>query len=510
MKISSQIYLIILLLSSCFCGAQNSKEYKIFKNESGIIMSEGTLENGKPNEYWKTYHANGKLKTEGNRLNFELDSIWRFYDIQGYLTIEISYKKGLKNGYQNLFNKDSILIKKELFSENKKEGISLNFYNSGKIKLQQNFENNFLEGNSYLFGKTGVIVLISKFNKGRLQSKKSINQRDKLNRKQGVWFTFYKEFEVKSETNYLKNLKHGYEKNYKRNGSLIDIVKFSQGVRVTEAKELAKVGVVSKLSSNGTTASSGGFDENGVPHGIHRVYNKEGKVTASEVFKNGKVISKGIVLKSGYRNGDWKDYYENGQLKSEGKYSNGVKTGVWIYYYKNGRVNQKGLYINGNAEGEWNWYYKSGKLLRNENYIEGYQDGILTEYSDSGVVISKGEYVEGSKQGKWFYEVGDHKEIGSYKDDMLVGEWIYYYKNKVIMFKGSYQNDLAIGRHNYWYENGFLKKFGNYNFGKEIGDWYYYNSGGILLLITKFENGLERSYNGFEFKPEHDPADFQY
>ena len=510
MKVSNQIYLIILFLSSCYCGAQNSKEYKIFKNENGIITSEGTLENGKPNKYWKTYHLNGRLKTEGNRLNFNLDGIWRFYDIQGCLTSEISYKNGLKEGYKKIFNKDSIIIKKEFFLENKKEGISLNFSNSGKINLHQNFTNNLLDGNSYLFDYNGVIISISKFYKGNLVSEKSINQYDKLKRKQGIWFTFYKGLEVKSKTDYLNNLKHGYEKKFKRNGSLIDIIKFSQGVKVRAAKELVKVSVVSKLSSSGTIAKSGGFDENGIPHGIHRVYNKNGKVTSSEIFKNGKVIEKGIVLKSGIKNGNWNYFYENGQLKSEGKYNNGIKEGVWIYYYTNGLINQKGLYTDGKADGEWNWYYENGNILRNEKYLEGYQEGILTEYSDSGIVISKGEYIEGIKEGKWFYEVGDHKEIGSYKNDMLVGEWIYYYKNKVIMFRGSFQNNLAIGRHNFWYENGVLKKFGNYSFGREIGDWYYYNSSGILVLITKFENGLERSYNNFEFKPEHDLEDFEY
>ena len=50
--------------------------------------------------------------------------------------------------------------------------------------------------------------------------------------------------------------------------------------------------------------------------------------------------------------------------------------------------------------------------------------------------------------------------------------------------------------------------FGNYLNGKKIGDWYYYNSSGVLILITKFEEGIEREYNGFEFEPEHEFSDY--
>ena len=115
MNFKTLIFLFFLFSIGCFCDAQVKKEYKIFKNNDGLVTSEGTLENGKPNGYWKTYHQNGKLKTEGNRLNFVLDSLWKFFDTQGYLTVEINYKNGLKHGYQKLFNRDYILIKKVCF-----------------------------------------------------------------------------------------------------------------------------------------------------------------------------------------------------------------------------------------------------------------------------------------------------------------------------------------------------------------------------------------------------------
>ena len=354
----------------------------------------------------------------------------------------------------------------------------------------------------------GTVILITNFSGGVLKNKKEINLRDKSNLKQGIWLSFYKGFEIKSEVNYLNGLKHGYEKTFKPNGNLIEIVKYSSGVQVTGIKDVVQVSIKSKLSNSGKIVQSGVFDEKGIPYGIHRTFSDSGKVIASKIFKDGKTIGEGIVLNSGLKNGMWKTFYENGNIKSEGKYINNIKVGEWNYYFKNGLLNQKGNYLLGKEEGEWNWYFKSGKLHKKEFYIDGLQDGILTEYNDSGKIITTGNFKQDFKEGKWIYEVGDHKEIGVYKNDLQEGEWIYYYKNEQIMFKGFYKNDLETGRHNYWYENGVLKKFGNYLFGKKIGDWYYYNSSGVLILITKFEEGIEREYNGFKFEPEHEFSDY--
>ena len=75
-----------------------NKIYKKYTYPDGTVSSEGYIENGKPNGYWKTYYPTGILKTEGNRKNFELDSIWKFYRPNGDLKLEISYKNGKKNG----------------------------------------------------------------------------------------------------------------------------------------------------------------------------------------------------------------------------------------------------------------------------------------------------------------------------------------------------------------------------------------------------------------------------
>ena len=70
-----------------FCLAQTlyAQEIKQFFYPDGSVSSEGTMVNGKPDGYWKSYYQDGTLKSVGKRTNFQLDSIWCFYDEHGNL-----------------------------------------------------------------------------------------------------------------------------------------------------------------------------------------------------------------------------------------------------------------------------------------------------------------------------------------------------------------------------------------------------------------------------------------
>ena len=60
-------------------------------------------------------------------------------------------------------------------------------------------------------------------------------------------------------------------------------------------------------------------------------------------------------------------------------------------------------------------------------YIRGQDRQLSLEYDENGEIITKGEYFDGEKEGEWFYEVGDHSEIGSYVIGLRDGKWKYFY-----------------------------------------------------------------------------------
>ena len=73
-------------------------------------------------------------------------------------------------------------------------------------------------------------------------------------------------------------------------------------------------------------------------------------------FIVGNKMGEGLLDSLGRRNGDWKLYYADGTLKSEGKFVNGLKEGGWKFYYINGKSLQTGSYMNDLPTGEWKWY----------------------------------------------------------------------------------------------------------------------------------------------------------
>ena len=79
-----------------------------------------------------------------------------------------------------------------------------------------------------------------------------------------------------------------------------------------------------------------------------------GKVTGKEQGR----------IKDGKKEGEWVEYWGNGQLMSKVSYKNGKEEGEWVGYHRNGQLSSKGSYKNGLWEGDWVEYYGDGTLYK--------------------------------------------------------------------------------------------------------------------------------------------------
>jgi antitoxin component YwqK of YwqJK toxin-antitoxin module len=87
---------------------------------------------------------------------------------------------------------------------------------------------------------------------------------------------------------------------------------------------------------------------------------------------------KGIVnvkIVRGKYDGSYKQYFSNGQLRTEGFYVSGVKNGLWKSYHENGTLHSKGMYKHGYWDGLWVDHYEDGSI-RSKGY---YQNGKLID-----------------------------------------------------------------------------------------------------------------------------------
>lgn len=501
----------------------NNNGYNFFYYDNGKVSSEGTMRDGKPNDYWKTYSPNGTIKSEGNRKNFQLDSIWKFYNEQGRLAFEFNYKEGKKNGLKKTFDaKENYLQTSENFENDVKQGNTVVYYKPehaniankevrngnvpaevGKVKQTIPFINGKEDGVGFEYAPDSTIITITEYKMGFIQNEEKINRRDAKNMKQGVWKQFYPNGVLKQEVTYSDDKMNGYLKEYSAAGSLLNTNKYINGALQTNVPELTKLELKTEYYSNGQAHFTRTYKED-VPEGIHREFSTEGKVIAAKVYVDGELTAEGILDTAGRQQGIWKEFFPDGQLKSKGEYLNSKRIGEWVFYHPNQKIEQKGVYDRkSKAQGSWKWFYDTGNLLREENYVNNKLDGIMTEYSDSGKVITRGEFIEGLKEGPWMMELQGYREEGSYKADKRDGEWKHYYtENGKLRFVGKFIDGIPDGLQIFYYSNGLEKQIGKYAGGSKEGEWKFFDETGYLFLTILFKNDIEIRFDGIKVVPE--------
>ena len=488
----------------------NPNGYNIFYYEDNTKASEGHLKNGKPDGFWKTYYPNGSIKSQGNRKNFELDSLWSFFDADGNISLEINYKMGQKHGNKRKFNKGKPVFK-ENYKNSIKQDSAIYYYDNGGIEKTVIYDEGKKQGRSFSYSKEGIVETVRDYESDFVINEEFVNRTNKRGLKDGIWKSFYKNGKVVLEGRYINNKRNGFFREYSINGKLLNTYKYDDGELVEDIEEFKDIKVKKTYYSNAQVKSDLTL-VNGIPNGISRNYNETGEIVSSKIFKNGKLLGDGIVDKKGKKQGEWIEYYishfinPNDSIRvkrASGSYVNGFKNGDWKYYYENGSLEQKGKFIKGKIHGKWKWYYENGNLLRDEEFIKGKENGVITEYSDSGKVVMKGIYLNGLKEGKWLYYSGDVKEEGEYQEGKKLGPWKMYYKIGTIYYEGEFIDGVENGKHTYFHSNGTVREELNYIMGVKDGLWKKYDENGEVILVLTFINGEETKINGIKIQSEN-------
>lgn len=192
----------------------------------------------------------------------------------------------------------------------------------------------------------------------------------------------------------------------------------------------------------------------------------------------------------GRRQGAWRDFYANGQLRYEGHFKNDKCKGVFKYYDEqgnlkatnefdksgekalnktyapNGRVIATGYYVNQKKDGEWKYYDpNSGQLRLVEENKEGKVHGWSRLYNpDNGVLAEETQYVEGQPEGLC------HK----------------FSDTGVLIMECRYRNGMLEGPTKTYYPSTALKEEGQYGKGQKVGIWKTYNEDGDVIAEEAF------------------------
>lgn len=73
-------------------------------------------------------------------------------------------------------------------------------------------------------------------------------------------------------------------------------------------------------------------------------------------------------MQNGKREGEWKSYYENGNVWSTGTFINGLRQGEGVVYYSNGAKYIVGHYKDDRRFGKWTFYNADGSIIKEESF----------------------------------------------------------------------------------------------------------------------------------------------
>lgn len=197
--------------------------------------------------------------------------------------------------------------------------------------------------------------------------------------------------------------------------------------------------------------------------------------------------SKKDSIRYGIRNGEWKDYYENGKLKSKANYFCGIEQGSFFYYYENGAISSI-------------YFYDAGDLIMSQEYNE---NNILEEiiYYDEKWLKKKIYKITRTVE---FYENGNYKSetIVEEKEDGYEYEQIKeYYSNGFLKTKQVLIDGDKHGICSEYYENGMTKQIGFFEYDKPVVVQLFYNEDGSPMKIERWKNGkLKSTETTFDLK----------
>lgn len=378
----------------------------------------------------------------------------------------------LKDGYQVFKYPNGVVSSEGVIKNGKPEGFWKSYYVTG-VKMSEGKRTSFLldsiwlfydqagdtlEKISYLFGKkNGYYIKYKKDpSEGLYIWSKELFAGDK---KEGTAFIYYPDGKIQQAISYSGGKKEGLSKEYDRNGNIIVLLEYNNDFLVSREK-----------------------------------------INRSDI--------------KGLKQGEWKEFYPGGRVKSEKTYKDDLLHGYYKEYDNRGNLILTMLYENGaivksRVEDQpdieiVNRYDNSNKLIYSGPYRNNIPVGVHRDYggdgkvtnayvyNDNGLLLSEGIVDEGgNRNGRWkdYYPGKKAQAEGSYNDNRRAGLWKFYNQSSKVEQTGSYNNGRPDGLWKWYYENGTILREEEYFQGQRDGACTEYSPDGTIIAQGQYSDG---------------------
>ena len=387
--------------------------------------------------------------------------------------LSISYAKVfsqdtlIKNGNVVFYYPNQVKSSEGLMRDGKPDGYWKNYYEIGIIKSEGNRLNFELDSTWKFYNNKGKLTLEVNYKKGKknglrriISNSEIIEENYVLDVKQGPTKYFVSDTILSKIIIFDKGLEEGLAKEFDKNGTVITLYEYKKGMLISREK-------------------------------INRVDQNNKKQGSWMVFYPKGIIKNEVTYRDDKKNGYLKEYDPDGNLLKVTKYIDDVLQDnaeeLKVYdirtdYYSNGNVKIVGSYYDNKPDGIRREYNKEGKIE-------------ISYIFKHGIMIGKGIVDEaGLKQGKWseYFDGGELKAEGSYKDNKRIGQWKFFYQNGKLEQMGSYnKNGLFDGLWKWYYVTGEVHREENYLDGLEDGRLTEYTDSGKVVTEGDYIEGIE-------------------
>ena len=335
----------------------------------------------------------------------------------------------------------------------------------------------------------------------------------------GKYIEYYKNGQIKVQGHYKDGKREGEFKTFLRNSKNAGSIFYKNG-------KIIKSTLINSMKDNASFSVLTDINYNSNSHEI-----------VTDEFPNGLLKQYFTFNKDGLLDGESRQYYEEGDIKSISPFKNNVADGTFISYYQNGNIKEKHTYKNGNEEGEGIFYYENGKLeekyfMKNGkldgeaiNYFEDgkiknkaiFKDGVTLEeeiYKDNEIrkntfkngeivqqdIYSKNKILKAKKflleNGKMkiisYYENGNKEEEVFVINELFDGDAFAYYPSGKLLQTEKYVNGKEEGEVIEYYESGAIKEKAHFINDKQEGEHLYYDEKGNLTKTEIYKNGIKQ------------------
>ncbi len=499
-----------------FKGVDNKKVSEWLQKSPGVIdkfvdYARKTIESwkeygfstAKEAEHHRIFHYNdnGGLESVGKLIGLAQPSregMWYFVSETGTISQEVNYRNNLKEGESLLYWPDGKLWQKLNFREDKLDGMNYTYYpngvtsgiyprkndipdgieekfnSAGKLISRQTYKNGTVEGNSvsvdYINGFSSEVPFINNKREGTM-TEKWLNGNKKTEAAysdsllNGIYKKWYANGKREWEGNYSNNEQAGKWTSYYPNG-----IKSAEG---TCDEKGNSVGSYSEFNREGKLSIQISGYRDGKPDGTQIFYFPDGKVQSSIVMDEGRMKHIDCFSISGEKLYaademdsvfDYRFFYPEGVLKTEGKFVCGLREGIWKGFNVLGQLTSEESWSKGAQNGQQKYYYTNGNPR-------------LVYVCDSGKIIGKVSR---------YFSSGQVSLVGYYNAEGPTGEWTSYYSNDSVESRSCYSGGKLTGRRIGYSPAGKITTEELFNADGEQIRIKYYNDQGKLTDDLNF------------------------